>query len=314
VRGNRLTIPAYIGDVSTLLAAAPTALLQAKYSQDLEREADDYGAALLMQNGMSPALLAGALKKLAESHSGATTGGYLSSHPSTDERMRHLRHLSRTLHNRANTHTLFLGCSMENFSLNESNWLRVPARQGIAAKVARGQTVKIVNTSGKQVVDTWAFNTNDLDERLSMEHSRVSLRKLVPAVGDTLVTNYRRPMLSFVEDSTAGHHDMLMAACDVHRYEQLGAIGHHDNCSDNLRNALRALGLSISAIPSPLNLFMNVPWTADGSLTFERPTSEAGQHVSLRAEMDLVIVFSACPQEMIPVNDMKSADVHVGIS
>lgn len=203
---------------------------------------------------------------------------------------------------------------MESLPPSESNWLRVPARQGIAAKIKTGQIVKIINTSGKQVVDTWAFNTADLDERLSMEHSRASLRKLVPAVGDTLVTSHRRPMLSFVEDSTAGHHDMLMAACDVYRYEQLGAVGYHDNCADNLRSALRAMGLSITAIPSPLNLFMNVPWTIDGSLSFERPTSEAGQYVSLRVEMDLVIVFSACPQDMIPVNDMKSADVHVSIS
>jgi uncharacterized protein YcgI (DUF1989 family) len=203
---------------------------------------------------------------------------------------------------------------MENLPPTQSNWLRVPARQGIAAKVKAGRTVKIINTSGKQVVDTWAFNTDDLDERLSMEHSRASLCKLVPAVGDTLVTNHRRPMLYFVEDSTAGHHDMLMAACDVYRYELLGAVGYHDNCSDNLRSALRALGLSITTIPSPLNLFMNVPWTIDGRLTFDRPTSAAGQHVSLRVEMDLVIVFSACPQDMIPINDMKSADVDVRIS
>ena len=80
----------YVGDISNLLAAAPAALVEARYSQDLERQADDYGAALLMHNGMSPALLADALKKLAESHSGASKGGYLSSHPSTDERMRHL--------------------------------------------------------------------------------------------------------------------------------------------------------------------------------------------------------------------------------
>ena len=80
----------YIGDISNLLAAAPAALVQARYSQDLEKQADDYGAALLVQNGMSPALLADALKKLADSHSGASKGGYLSSHPSTDERMRHL--------------------------------------------------------------------------------------------------------------------------------------------------------------------------------------------------------------------------------
>jgi len=80
----------YVGDISSLLAAAPAAIVQARYSQDLERQADDYGAALLMHNGMSPALLAGALKKLAESQPGRSKGGYLSSHPSTDERMRHL--------------------------------------------------------------------------------------------------------------------------------------------------------------------------------------------------------------------------------
>jgi Zn-dependent protease with chaperone function len=79
----------YVGDISTLLAAAPAALVQARYSQDLERQADDYGAALLAHNGMSPALLADALKKLSASHAGPS-GGYLSSHPSTDERMRHL--------------------------------------------------------------------------------------------------------------------------------------------------------------------------------------------------------------------------------
>jgi Zn-dependent protease with chaperone function len=84
----------YIGDISSLLAAAPAAIVQARYSQDLEQQADDYGAALLGLNGMSPALLADALKKLAESHSGSSKGGFLASHPSTDERMRHLRLLA----------------------------------------------------------------------------------------------------------------------------------------------------------------------------------------------------------------------------
>jgi Zn-dependent protease with chaperone function len=84
----------YVGDISSLLAAAPAALVQARYSQDLERQADDFGAALLVHNAMSPALLADALEKLAESHVASSQGGYLSSHPSTDERMRHLRLLA----------------------------------------------------------------------------------------------------------------------------------------------------------------------------------------------------------------------------
>jgi Zn-dependent protease with chaperone function len=86
----------YIGDISNLLAAAPAALVQARYSQDLERQADDFAAALLLRHGMSPASLADALNKLVASHSGSSKGGYLSSHPSTDERMRHLRLLAES--------------------------------------------------------------------------------------------------------------------------------------------------------------------------------------------------------------------------
>ena len=81
----------YLGDISQLLAAAPAAVVQARYSQDLEQQADDFAAGLLRRNGMSPALLADALKVLGERHPGSATGGYLASHPPTEERMRRLR-------------------------------------------------------------------------------------------------------------------------------------------------------------------------------------------------------------------------------
>ena len=71
----------YVGDISALLAAAPAAVVQARYSQEFERQADDYAATLLRHNGMSPELLAEALQKLAQSHPERSKGGYLSSHP-----------------------------------------------------------------------------------------------------------------------------------------------------------------------------------------------------------------------------------------
>ena len=86
----------YVGDISQLLAAAPASLMQARYSRDLEQQADDYGAALLLHNGLSPGLLADALQTLAEHHPGQSAAGYLSSHPATDERLRHLRLLGTT--------------------------------------------------------------------------------------------------------------------------------------------------------------------------------------------------------------------------
>jgi Zn-dependent protease with chaperone function len=83
----------YVGDISSLLAIAPATLMQARYSRDFEEQADDYAAAVLRLNGMSPGLLADALDKLAKSHKETAGAGYLSSHPATDARMRHLRSL-----------------------------------------------------------------------------------------------------------------------------------------------------------------------------------------------------------------------------
>lgn len=186
----------------------------------------------------------------------------------------------------------------------------IPARKGVAERVKAGQIVTVINTHGSQVVDSWAFNPEDPGEFMSMEHSRASMLRLVPRVGDTLTTNRRRAILTFVADTTPGIHDTLIAACDIHRYRQLGAVGHHDNCTQNLAHALKAVGLSAAVTPAPLNLFMNVPVTDGGQLDFKSPVSEAGQYVALRAEMDLVIVFSACPQDMVPVNDMRPTDAH----
>lgn len=180
--------------------------------------------------------------------------------------------------------------------------LTIPARHGRAVRVQEGQSVTVVNTHGSQVVDTWAFNAADLGEWMSMEHSRAYYLKLRPAVGDTLVTNRRRPILTLVEDTSGGVHDTLIAACDNPRYQLLGCTEYHDNCTDNLTAALSELGLEQPVTPSPLNLFMNIPWTADGHLAWGEPVSLLGSYVTLRAEMDAVVAFSACPQDILPIN------------
>lgn len=190
--------------------------------------------------------------------------------------------------------------------------ITIPARRGIALALRRGQRIAVINTHGEQVVDTWAFAAGDTGEFMSMEHTRATLCKLVPAVGDALVTNHRRPILALTEDTTPGTHDTLMAACDSFRYALLGHVGYHDNCTDNLATALAALGLRARNTPCPLNLFMNIPWTPGGALAFEPPRSQAGQQVVLRAEMDCTVAFSACPQDLVPVNGRgcRPTDAH----
>ena len=178
----------------------------------------------------------------------------------------------------------------------------IPARRGKAAFVAKGQSVRVINTHGQQVVDTWAFSRDDLTEFMSMEHSRTSLGRIMPALGQAMVTNRRRPILTLVDDTSGGIHDTLLAACDRYRYELLGCEEYHDNCTDNLGAAMAELGLVAPETPSPWNLFMNIPVARDGSVGFEPPVSKAGDYITLRAEMDCVVAFSACPQDMVPIN------------
>jgi uncharacterized protein len=180
--------------------------------------------------------------------------------------------------------------------------ITIPARRGKAAYLKQGQQVRVINTHGQQVIDTWAFNRNDLSECMSMEHVRTALGRIMVHVGDALVTTQRRPILRLIEDTSPGVHDTLLAACDRYRYELLGCTTYHDNCTDNLVNALAELELVSPKTPSPWNLFMNIPVHSDGRLSFEPPVSRPGDYVLLRAEMDCVIAFSACPQDMVPIN------------
>ena len=179
----------------------------------------------------------------------------------------------------------------------------IPARRGVADFMKKGQTLKVINTNGLQVVDFWAFNADDLAEPLSLEHTHVSLGRIIPEVGDSLVTNKRRPIITLIADTSPGIHDTLMAACDIYRYELLGAVGYHDNCTDNLGQALEDIGLKRVCQPAPFNIFMNVPVSANGStLTYFPAIAAPGDYLELRAEMDCVVAFSACPQDMIPIN------------
>jgi len=179
----------------------------------------------------------------------------------------------------------------------------IPARHGKAAVVKAGQVIRLINTHGYQIVDTWAFNEQDINEFMSMEHCRVALKALRPKVGQSLVTNKRRPIVTLIEDTTAGVHDMLLAACDRYRYQLLGCRDHHDNCTDNLVAALEELGIEPPEIPCPFNIFQNTPVDpVSNEIQFLPSVAKPGQYVRLRADMDLVIAFSACPQDVTPVN------------
>jgi uncharacterized protein YcgI (DUF1989 family) len=124
---------------------------------------------------------------------------------------------------------------------------------------------------------------------MSMEHCRVAIDKLTPVVGDAMVTNKRRPIITLLEDTTPGVHDTPVAACDVHRYQHLGAKGYHDNCTDNLWTALKAIGLTAPETSCPFNLFQNTQYVAGRGIQYLPTVAKPGQYVVFRAELDTVV-------------------------
>ena len=179
---------------------------------------------------------------------------------------------------------------------------RVPPRCGVAVRVLAGRSIRVINTHGTQVCDFWALCDGAPHEFLSMAHCHTETGGIMPAVGDVMVSNRRRPMLTITSDDSPGVHDTVIASCDWPRYQVLGCSEYHDNCADNFRMALMAIGEAAVHVPDPINLWMNIPVSPQGRISWEAPVSSAGHSMVMRAETDIIAVISACPQDLTPVN------------
>jgi uncharacterized protein len=189
--------------------------------------------------------------------------------------------------------------------------IHVPATEGRAVTVPAGQPFRIVDVEGKQVADLFAFNAADVDEYHSAMHTRAVVSNLFPKVGEPFVTNRRRPIMTLEADDTPAVHDMLIAPCDPERYQGLGVEGWHASCRENLELAMRERGHDRVFTPASINLFMNIPVGEDGSLGWEPAPTAAGDSITLRAEMDAIVVVSACPQDIVPINDRNPTSIAI---
>ena len=189
----------------------------------------------------------------------------------------------------------------------------IPACSGKAARAKAGQVIKVINTHGYQVVDFWAFNARNVREFMSMEHTRPITKKLTPTVGDYLLTNKRQQILKVLRDTTPGIHDTTVAACCPNRYRQLGVKGYHKNCQENLFYALKKFKRIPPQVPCPFNLFQNSQYHPKRGLEYKPTASKSGQFISFRSMIDCIVVFSACPMDVIPINSGSPTEAHFEI-
>ncbi|MGH7321001.1 MAG: DUF1989 domain-containing protein [Candidatus Rokuibacteriota bacterium] len=190
--------------------------------------------------------------------------------------------------------------------------IHIPAGEGRATRIPAGGRFRITDLQGTQCCDLFVFNANDVSEFASAEHTRVYNGNLFPRVAQPFVTQLRRPILWFEEDRTPGKHDMLVAACNPSRYALLGVQGWHASCEENLLTALRAMGYE-ARVPQPINLFTNIPLGPGGELRWLPALTAPGDYVVFRAEMEVIVCASSCPQDVVPINDRNVTDLELAI-
>jgi len=181
----------------------------------------------------------------------------------------------------------------------------VPAGEPWLQSVRQGQIFRIVDLEGNQAVDTLFYNAHDVEEHYSLTRTIQAQRALYLGLGSRLMSSEGRLMCTIVAD-TCGRHDTLGGACSCEsntvRYA-LEKRGMHA-CRDSFMAAIanNPYGLLKRDIASNINFFMNVPVTPEGGLTFEDGISGSGKYVEMRAEMDLLVLISNCPQLNNPCN------------
>ncbi len=192
----------------------------------------------------------------------------------------------------------------------------VPAGEGWLGRVERGQVIRIVDLEGNQAVDTLFFSASDPGERYSAVDTIRTQGSLYLTTGSVLVSTAGARMLTIVAD-TCGRHDTIGGACSSEsntvRYGQQTKFMH--SCRDTfLLTASRSrLALSRRDLTANINFFMNVPVTPDGGLTFADGISAGGKYVELRADSDVLFLFSNCPQLNNPCNAYNPTPIRVHV-
>jgi urea carboxylase-associated protein 1 len=181
----------------------------------------------------------------------------------------------------------------------------LPAGEPWMHRLNKGQVLRIIDSEGNQAVDTIFYNAVDTTESYSVTDTLQRQGGIYLTTGSVLYSNRGRPMLSIVAD-TCGRHDTLGGACAAEsntvRYAIQRKFMH--SCRDNFLLALAKadIGMTKRDLVPNVNFFMNVPVTSEGELTFADGVSGAGKYVELRADMDVLVLVSNCPQLNNPCN------------
>ena len=188
----------------------------------------------------------------------------------------------------------------------------IPAREYTSFTMNRGQVLRIIDLEGQQVADVICFNRDDPTEKL---HNARGVRlngTYKPTVGHVLYSDECNPMFTIVTD-TLGENFFGDSMCsDEMNFVRYGIRGTR-NCRDNLTMAVKGWDITKKQLPGAFAPFMSVSFTPEGRTAITDATSRPGDYVDLRAEINLLVAISNCPQDQNPCNGFKPTPLEIAV-
>ncbi|MEV6014089.1 urea amidolyase associated protein UAAP2 [Streptomyces sp. NPDC051997] len=190
----------------------------------------------------------------------------------------------------------------------------VPARAAWSAVVRAGGTLTVTDLHGNQAVDFLVYDAADTAVRYSAPDTIQAQGNIFLTTGSVLMSNEHTPLMTVVEDEV-GRHDTVGGACS--KESNTLRYGHHTwsqhACVDNFLAEGARHGLGKRDLVSNINWYMNVPVEKDGTLGIVDGISAPGLRVTLRAERDVIVLVSNCPQTNNPCNGFEPTAVAMTI-
>ena len=205
----------------------------------------------------------------------------------------------------------------------------VPHNSGRSFVVRKGQRIRVI---GETTCDFVVFNYDNLWERFDQARTKANQVKVYITTGDILYSKINGVMMTIVEDTYKGRHDLQYGMCSKSTrdewwrrrdspemknwFKQWGITKREDmpmhGCYENIMSALVNYPIMPIDIPSPLNIFQHMEVAPDGRMIDrrhrDRPEPGKPAHVDFRAEMNCLVALSACPE-----TDMKGKPIRVQV-
>ena len=194
-------------------------------------------------------------------------------------------------------------------------WEETVAAGGYASKeLARGARLQLEDLHGDACASMLVFNADRPVERLNVADSVKVQWNAYLGAGRLLLSDMGRVLLSLIED-TANSHDTFCGTSNkrtnARKYGDGDNWGAHPNARDRLMLGAAKFGLGLKDIHPCVNWFKGIRILEDGSTLFEGGPFSPGRLLTLRAEMNVIVVIANCPHVLDPRSDYSVTPVRL---